>query len=923
MDSLHRQDSNNRTKSRSRILLVDDSRSNLLAVRAVLENLGHELVEATSGEEALAILQSNEFAVVLLDVLMPGMDGFETAKQIRAKNNGRHTPIIFLTSNDIDRRQLEEGYAHGAVDFLTKPLVPVVLQSKVRGFVELFEAKQNAIEEAEQFRLLVQGTNDYAIFMLGPDGHILTWNAGAEHLKGYAASEIIGQHFSRFYPAEALERGWPSHELEVAKKIGRFEDEGWRVRKDGSQFWANVVITALRDEQGNLRGFSKVTRDLTRRKQAEEELRQSEERYRLLVESIKDYAIFRLDSQGRVATWNAGAQRIKQYHAEEIIGQHFSRFYPEEAVKRGWPEYELKMAQAEGRFEDEGWRVRKDGTQFWANVVITALRDEQGNLQGFAKVTRDMTDRKRAEESARELLEETTARRVAEEIAHLIQSQRERLRITLASIGDAVISTDFQGHVDFLNPVAQRLTGWTEEEAIGRPLVDVVTIINEDTRKAVDNPAMVALQEGRVVGLANHTILVAKDGTERPIDDSAAPIRDNEGHIVGSVLVFRDISKLRQANAALREADRRKDEFLAILAHELRNPLAPIRHALQILRMPQVDSETARQSRDVMERQLQHLVRLVDDLLDVSRVMRGKIELRREPIELATVVARAVETAQSLIQAHGHRLDVSVPNDSLLLDADPIRLAQVISNLVTNAAKYTQDNGHIWVTAHREGNHAVLQVRDNGIGIAQDMLPHVFELFVQADQSSSKAQGGLGIGLTIVKNLVEMHGGFVRAHSAGLGQGCEFEVTLPLLLSNRRQSIPVPQEQSPERSRSPGHRLLIVDDNQDAAATLAMLLRLDGHEIQIAHDGNSALEMARSYGPELVLLDLGMPGMDGYEVARRIRQQTGMEDTVLAALTGWGTAEDRRRTAEAGFDHHLIKPIELTVLKHIIAQLGE
>jgi len=322
---------------KANILLVDDNPANLLSLRALLDDLGQNLVEVHSGEEALRRVRDDEFAVVLLDVLMPGISGFETAKLIRGQGHSRHTPIIFLTANDIDRPQMEEGYALGAVDFLVKPLLPVVLRAKVRGFVELFQDKQQARREAEQLRLLVHGTAEYAIFLLDPKGQVVTWNSGAERLKGYKAAEIIGQHFSRLYPRDAIDRGWPAHELEVA--------------------------------------------------------------------------------------------------------------------------------QAEGRFEDEGWRVRKDGSQFWANVVITALRDEQGSLRGFSKITRDMTERKRAEENARRLVEEATARRVAEVNARLIREQRERLHVTLASIGDGVISTDAEGRVDFLNPVAQELVGWKSEEA--------------------------------------------------------------------------------------------------------------------------------------------------------------------------------------------------------------------------------------------------------------------------------------------------------------------------------------------------------------------------------------------------------------------------------------------------------------------------
>ena len=375
-----------------------------------------------------------------------------------------------------------------------------------------------------------------------------------------------------------------------------------------------------------------------------------------------------------------------------------------------------------------------------------------------------------------------------------------------------------------------------------------------------------------------------------------------------------------QLYQALRDTDRRKDEFLATLAHELRNPLAPIRNSLQILKMPRLDPETIERSREMMDRQVQQLVRLVDDLLDVSRVMRGKVELRKERVELASIVARAIETAQPLVEAQMHQLTVLLPDESLPLEADPVRLAQVLSNLLTNAAKYTDRNGSIRVTAVRDGDEAVVRVIDNGIGLAPDMLPHVFELFVQADHSSTKAQGGLGIGLTLVKNLVEMHGGSVTAHSPGLGQGCEFVVRLPLAkqIGVEPQKTEVPAI----RPKNTGRRLLIVDDNHDAAESLALLLRLLGHEAQVAHDGPTALRMLATSRPDLLFLDIGMPGMDGYEVARRIRDTPGNENVVLAALTGWGQIEDRRRTAAAGFNHHLVKPLEPKVLEELLSSLA-
>jgi PAS domain S-box-containing protein len=615
----------------------------------------------------------------------------------------------------------------------------------------------------ERFRLLVEEVRDYAIFMLDPEGFIVSWNAGAEAIKGYKAEEIIGQHFSGFYPAEAVERCVPDYELKVAQAVGRFEDEGWRVRKDGSMFWANVVITALRDDDGKLRGFAKITRDLTERWRQEESLRESEERFRLLVEGIRDYAIFMLDPEGHVVSWNAGAEAIKGYRAEDILGQHFSRFYPEKDIARRWPWHELKVAREVGRFEDEGWRVRKDGSMFWANVVITALYDREHRLRGFAKVTRDMTERRRIE--------------------------------------------------------------------------------------------------------------------------------------------------------ALEKADIRRTEFLAMLAHELRNPLAPIRNALGLLGPGRSDEATVEWSRGVIERQVAHLSRLVDDLLDVSRITANKITLQRAPVDIAQVVSVAVEASQPLIQEQGHTLEVQVPEEPVRVKGDLTRLAQVVLNLLNNAAKYTPKGGRIRLTVERQQGEMVLRVRDNGIGIAPHLLPEIFELFTQGDRALDRPEGGLGIGLTLVKRLVELHGGSVQALSEGPDLGTEMVVRLPILAGDLPAGMPKTGESG---QASVTRRILVVDDNRDATETLALLLELWGHEVYSALDGPSALALAAEHRPEIVLLDIGLPGMTGYEVAQRMRDIPGLERVLLVAVTGYGQQEDRRRTREAGFEYHLIKPVEPEKLRELI-----
>jgi PAS domain S-box-containing protein len=626
-------------------------------------------------------------------------------------------------------------------------------------------------DSEERFRQLVAGVEDYAIFLLDPGGNIVSWNLGAERIKGYAAEEIIGKHFSVFYTPDANAKSWPQYELSVATESGRFTDEGWRLRKDGTRFWASVVISAIRGKEGNLRGFLKITRDMTDRRRAENALRESEERFRLLVDGVRDYAVFLLDTQGNVVSWNRGAEILKGYSASEIIGEHFSVFYTPEAILQAKPEWELRTATEHGRVEDEGYRVRKDGTRFWANVVITALRDAEGNLCGFAKVTRDMTERRNLEE--------------------------------------------------------------------------------------------------------------------------------------------------------LLQVDRQKDQFLAILAHELRNPLAPIRSALQVMMEPEVTPDGVARARDIAERQLKNMTRLLDDLLDVSRIRQGRIELRREIVSVSSILRAAVETSQPLISDRGHVLAVAAPDDQIWVDGDPVRLAQALTNLLNNAAKYTDPGGRIELTAARSGAYAVIRVSDSGIGIDPIMVPHVFDLFVQADRRGVAAAGGVGIGLTLARRLIELHGGRVDAFSAGPGLGSEFVIRLPAVEADR---APVPgspsEEEAPVRSAAKPLRVLAVDDNVDAADGLALLLDLQGHEARVAYDGAGALEAARNFRPDVAILDIGMPVMDGYELARRLRRMPETEKAVLVAMTGWGQEDDVRKAKEAGFDHHLVKPSDPAALEKLLAALA-
>ncbi len=384
--------------------------------------------------------------------------------------------------------------------------------------------------------------------------------------------------------------------------------------------------------------------------------------------------------------------------------------------------------------------------------------------------------------------------------------------------------------------------------------------------------------------------------------------------------IVRDITEFKRAVEALKDADQRKDQFLAMLAHELRNPLAPISNAVQIMQLEGPNGPSFRWSTEVIEDQIKHMTRMVDDLLDVSRITRGKVDLQKETIDLAEVVQLAVESSKPAIDAYHHQLSVVLPNEPIVLEVDPPRLAQVLSNLLNNAAKYTDEGGQISLTAEKLDQEVVIRVRDSGIGIAPELLPRVFELFTQADQTLSRSRGGLGIGLTLVRSLVELHDGRVTAQSAGLGEGSEFQVRLPLAAQSMSGAAAHIEGVLPANERLPCRRILVVDDNRSNAQSLELLLRALGQEVYTAYDGPEALELARKYRPEVVLLDIGLPLMDGYEVARRCRKDPNLKILTVVAMTGYGQDSDRQRSQEAGFDAHLVKPVNLDDLRLLLKQ---
>jgi PAS domain S-box-containing protein len=732
---------------------------------------------------------------------------------------------------------------------------------------------------------------DYSLFLLDAGGHVRTWGSAAQVLTGYTPDEILGAPMSRFYPPEAIERDLPTRDLQAAVSSGRTDSEGWRVRKDGTRFWADVSLSALHDQGGRLWGFLAIVRDLSERRRKEEQLRQSEEHFRLLVESVRDYAIFTLDPHGYVTSWNIGARNINGYQPQEIIGSHFSRFYPPEATARRWPDHELRVATLEGRFEDEGWRVRKDGTRFWANVVITALRDSRGKLRGFAKVVRDLSERRRQEE---------TLRRSEQRFRLLVEGVKEY----------ALFLVDAQGFVTSWNNGAERIEGYRADEIIGRHVANLY--LAQDV--AADLPWRDLLSAHSTGRLEREGWRIRKDGSSYRARVIISAMRDEQGELYGYAHLLQDMTQ--QAHTEALESILNKiNEFIAMLAHELRNPLAPIRNAVILMGRKGVGDPLLESMRQTIDRQSLHLERVVDDLLDVNRIARGQLSIERLPVDMCQVVNRAVEASRPLLDSHGHQLHVSLPATAVSIDGDAVRLTQVIMNLLNNAAKYTPRGGQVWLSVVPLEGQVELRVRDTGIGIRPEMINRVFDLFSQDTETLQFTEGGLGVGLALVRRVVELHGGRIDVYSDGRGRGSEFVVSLPRGSAQTEQPAQTPQGVSVQ---VPKRRILIADDNVDAADSLDMLLQSFGQETHVVHDGIAAVEAIEHEHPDLALLDIGMPKLNGYEVAERVRRSPSATGVKLVAITGWGQEADRQRALQAGFDRHLVKPVSEEALRQLL-----
>jgi PAS domain S-box-containing protein len=770
---------------------------------------------------------------------------------------------------------------------------------------------------AEDLALLIDAIEDYAIFLLGPGGEIRSWNSGAKRTMGYAAQEVIGTNFSRFYGPEDLAAAKPQNELDIAAREGRVHDEGWRIRKDGTRFWANTVITALRDAGGRVTGYAKITRDLTERRAAEERLRHSEEMFRLLVSSVKDYAIFLLDPQGHVLTWNAGAQRIKGYTPEEIIGQHFSKFYAEEDLWK--PPYELEVAKRDGSIEDEGWRLRKDGTRFWANVIITAVHDEHGVLRGFTKVTRDLTQRRLAEEELRQ--------------------SEEVFRLLVSSVKDyAIFLLDPEGYVATWNAGAQRIKQYLPEEIIGRHFS---TFYPEEDKDKPPRELEIAKRDGSV---EDEGWRVRKDGSRFWANVIITAVYDEHRVLRGFAKVTRDMTERKHAEEALfeqrearflaeeerrraeasyrvaEEANRAKDEFLMTLSHELRTPMTAILGWSRLLPTIPPQDETFREAVLAIGRSAQLQSRLIDDVLDVSRIVSGKLRLSLENVDILHLLQATIDTVRPSAEAKSITIATSFAPGLGTIVADGTRLQQILWNLLSNAVKFTPRQGEVRVSARRTASHVQFTVSDSGEGIDPGFLPHVFEPFRQAENPSTRVHGGLGLGLSIVRYLAEAHGGTVAAESQGRGQGATFSVTLPIgaVAAPREPQAPTPLHEPlaiAERLLD-GVSLLLVDDDEEGRRVFRAILRRAGADVVDVGSAALALQSIAQRRPDLVLTDIAMPQTDGYVLARQLREENpGLR---IVALTAFPAG--RAPAKDSVFDAYVTKPVEPTTLVDAVAR---
>jgi PAS domain S-box-containing protein len=773
-------------------------------------------------------------------------------------------------------------------------LVFLAIGAVISGLNEAWRRAVGGVARSEdRLRTTLASIGD-AVIATDDEGRVTRMNAVAEALTGWAEADALGRRLEDvFVIVNELSRQPAENPVRRVLREGvvaGLANHTLLLSRDGGEIAIDDSAAPIRTVDGTMTGAVMVFRDISQRRQLEREgarLHELERAARGEAETAAEQLRIALEA-GRMGTWEytIGTGAVKWSPGLEAIHGYAPGAFPgtfEAFRDEIHPEDRERVLGAIGAaFEQrrdhhvEYRIVRADGTVRWVEGRGQLFCDQEGEPKRMVGVCLDVTERKQAE---------------------------EMFRLGVEAAPAAMIMVDEHGSIVLVNALTERLLGYAREELVGQSIERLVPSRYREQHPG-HRAGFLADSRQRPMGAGRDLYALRKDGSEVPVEIGLSPIETAEGRFVLAGVT--DISDRKRAHDEREEADRRKDEFLSMLSHELRNPLGAITNAAQLLKQLGPPEGNLRWARDVIDRQAAHLGRIVDDLLDVSRISRGRIVLQREPVPLATAVALALETARPLIEARRQSFSSSLPPDPIWVDADVTRLAQVIGNLLSNASKFTGQGGALSLALERDGPEAAIRVRDSGIGIAPEILPRVFDLFVQAQQPLDRAPGGLGLGLTLARRLTELHGGRLEAYSAGLGQGSEFVVRLPVLAREpalRTSARPVVVFEAVRR------RILVVDDNADAAEALALALSMTGHAVELAADGPSALAAAAAFRPEVVLLDIGLPGMDGYEVARHLRKEKGSEGLVLVALTGYGQEADRRRAKAAGFDHHLIKPV--------------
>ena len=894
-----------------------------------------------------------------------GPDGFERSRDVVASGQGRQQ-MEAVRAHLATMRNVEEGLLLGREDAaahrfhlalvsnLTSTGVAAVMVGLVFMLVRrVLRVRQRSAlviaNERERYRVTLASIGD-AVIVTNMDGTITFMNGIAERITGWN-NEAIGQ------PLEHIFRIINEHSRQsVESPVGKVLREGvivglanhtLLIRRDGSEVAIDDSGAPIRDRSGAMTGVVLVFRDIEERRRAERALQESEARYRTLIE-VSPQCVWMASPDGRLTFTNQCWSDLTGLTGEQSLGEGWLQAIVAEHRERTSQEWSRAIAGSDTCEIDTVIRRAADGSERWHQIEGRAVKSEDGTVEQWTGVAFDVHD----ERAARQALVDSLQRE--REIGTRLQHVAAASLTINASQSLTSIAGVLAGEARTLIPSHQAYGSVALNEDWDNALTASAFsdkhsgLRDREIRPARVNPEVwrrrlpIRLTEAE---RAESAWWEAEEETRRPPLRGwlAVPLVGRDGRILGAIQlsdrVSGDFSEddeaiLRQlANLAaiaiensrlydaLREADRRKDEFLAMLSHELRNPLAPIRNSLHILRLRARGDAVLEQTSEMMARQVDHMVRLVDDLLDVSRITRGKIELQREVVDASTIVNRAVEASRPAIESSRHSLSVQFANHPLPVDVDLTRMVQVVTNLLNNAAKFTPESGRVEISTARKNGDALIEVKDNGAGIAEDVLPMIFDLFVQSGRTLDGSQGGLGIGLTLVKRLTEMHGGSVAATSSGAGQGSVFTVRLPLVSAGgSMEDAQLTLDAGSQSLSSRRLRVMVVDDNRDSADSLRMLLTALGNEAQTAYDGQSALALATEWRPELIVLDIGLPSMSGYDVARRLRTAPETADAVIVALTGYGSESDRHRSAEAGFDDHLVKPVDMTRLDELLAR---